>query len=337
MSGPTNDEVKALVVSLLPPGADGLYSLANGDGGTGDYFKAIGQALKAEGTDIIDTLRANVSPATVTDKIPDWEAVLSLSSSPIASSGTQAQRRAQILAQLRAGGPVTRELIQSIVQPFVEYANPASILVIECPRAALTAMHTYAMASHVEGPGGGVYTQTVVVTDQENVSTAGPQLILNLTATEISELQVQVTSPDGDDFCVFNFYGKRDGAVVAEDFVIRNGPVAIYTPVGGSWVVTVTSSGTGYTINSGGIFVEGTGRAGFSNVQGLGSQQFAWVVALDSSMCGVSNPNLAAIRAALAQVTLAHTDGYVVQYMSGGGLCAVVDDPNAIASGCVCC
>jgi len=43
------------------------------------------------------------------------------------------------------------------------------------------------------------------------------------------------------------------------------------------------------------------------------------------------------VRETILRIQPAHTRGFLVKRMSGGGLCAICDDPNAIADACVCC
>lgn len=336
---PTAAQVRQWILSLLPGGADKIYSLQEGDGGTGDYFGAIAAAVKAYGTDLITTLRNEVNPATATGKLDEWEAALALSSTTAAQGGTTATRQAQVVAALRGGGTVTIAALQAAVQPFVLYPDSRDILIIECPRATLTALHTYAITGGAI-PNSGSLVTSATVADQTYVSQAGPMLTLEITHGAIETVSVQLADPDGGTYS-WDLSDYGSGAVTNHVYNLWAHPTDDTVTVGGGWILTVTdTAGGGGTLVTGAntnLFVEGVGRVDFTDLQGLGSQQFVWVVAVNAALATVSPIDVSAIRAALSRMTLGHTQCFVVQYMTGGGLCAVVDDPNAIANGCVAC
>lgn len=341
MGAPTVEQVKRWLVGLLPPGADNLYSLDDGDGGIGDYYGAIAEAVKAHGTDLIDTLRANVNPATVVDKLPDWEAANGTSATRIAQTGTTADRQAQLVSRLREYGASTLDNIRAAVQPYFQYADPAQIQIVECDRDVLTSTHTYTYAAGGI-PALGAYSQAVNVPDNMVVSKGGGHLRFNISFPSIQNLTVSLESPIGNIYAVAPLGALGTGAVAFQEFMFFV-PLTAGDVINGNWTLTITNNSPNIgNVHSAGanlttLFLEGIGRVALSDVQGLAAEQFLFAVVFDPSLSLVSLPDLGAARDAVRRMQPAHTQGFVVQVMSGGGLCSIVDDAAAVVDGCVVC
>ena len=339
---PTVAQVKAWLISLFPPGADNMYSRAEGDGGTGDYLGAIADGVQANGTDLITTLRTEINPSSAVGKLPEWEDTLGLSSTTVAQSGTTADRQAQVVARLRAWGASTLDNIRAAVQPFFQYVDSSLIQIIECDRSALTTLHTYAFSSGVI-PAGGTLDTYAVVTDGVRVSGGGAHVWAVITHAAIQQLRVTLYDAGTATFWTLATPGDLGtGAAVAQTFEFFVKDTEGETSLAGSWLLSVQDTGaTAGTLDAGSqLFIEGIGRDPldpFGPVQGLGYEQFLFAVVFDPSLSNVSTPNLAAARLALRKVTPAHCQGYIVQVMSGGGLCAIVDDAAALVDGCTVC
>lgn len=348
MSAPTVADVKALIVSLLPPGIANLLSLADGDGGTGDYYGAIAESLKSQGTDYVETLRRNVNPNTCDEQLPEWESANGTGATKISQFGTTAERQAQLQSKFRDYGASALDNIRAAVQPFFQYVNPSLIQIIEVPRASLTALHTYGFPTGTI-PANGTYSGTATVLDQESVSLAGATVWVNITHPAIEDLRIDITPPSlAVTYTLADFGDLGSGGAVDQQFQFWCASAAGQS-VGGNWLLSVIDNGgNAGSVNIGGgpptrlteIFVEGVGRETvppFGDVQGLGAQIFEFAVVFDPSLSLTTAPDLMAARAAVQRVQPGHTVGYVVQVMSGGGLCAIVDDASAVVSACVVC
>lgn len=331
MSAPTVADVKALLVGLLPPGIDRLISLADGDGGTGDYLGAIAEALKAYGTDLVDDVRANVNPATVTGKIPDWEGALGLDGSNTAQFGTDAERRAAIVSRLREWGASTLQNVRAAVAPLFQYSDPSQIQIIECQRDELTTEHTYPLT-----PGTiAASTSTdfpVVVPDQGLVSKGGVRIQVNITAPELADIGISLVDPSGTVTQVAAVGTLGSGMTTSQqfDFWIDKSGVDI----GGTWKVRIqndnAATGTVNAVESS-LFLEGIGRpVEFSEPQGLGAAIFTFAVVFDPAKSSIPAPDWQACATALRRVTPAHCVGYIARTMDGGGTCAIWEDSQAI-------
>jgi hypothetical protein len=343
VSPPTIADVKRWLLCLLPPGAtESLYSTADGDGGTGDYFGALAEGVKTYGTDLVETLRTNVDPNTVTDKLSDWEGANGTSATKISQYGSDAERQDQLVSRFRENGSSFLDNVRATVQSYFKYDDPSLIQIIECDRSALSTAHTYGWTADVI-PALGNYDKSVFVTDQTYVSDAGAVVWVNITIAAVEDLTIAIETPGGTPFTLAaGTLGT--GAVTNQQYQFWVAGCA-GEDINGNWRLIVSNAGAGagtVNVNAGAgrrtdMFVEGIGRVVFSDVQGLGNSQFLYAVVFDPSLSATSTPDLAACRAALRRITPGHCQGFVVQVMSGGGLCCVVDDASAIVSGCVVC
>lgn len=345
---PTVAEVRGWLLSLLPPGAERIYSLAEGDGGIGDYFGAMAAAVKARGTDLVATLRREINPATADGKLPDWEAATGLSQSRISQGGTVAQRQAQLVSKLRESGASFLDNIRAAVNPYFDYVDWHDIQIIECDRSALTAIHTYAFPTGTI-PALGTYNGNATVFDQEVTSHGGAHVWVNITHPAIQGLRVDLTPPSlAVTYTLADTGDLGTGNAVDQQFELWCAECEGQS-VAGNWLLSIIdSSNNAGSVNVGGgpptrlseIFVEGVGREPvppFGDVQGLGAQQFEFAVVFDPALSNITAPDLMGARAAVKRIQPAHTVGYVVQVMSGGSLCSIVDDASALVNGCLAC
>lgn len=348
MAAPTLAEVKRFLLSLLPAGADKLYSTAEGDGGTGDYFGGIADGIKEYGTDLVEDVRTETNPNTVTQNLPEWEAVMAFSDTRTAIEGSTEQRQAQVISRWREHGASFLDNIRAAVQPFFQYADPANIQIIEMDRDALETAHTYSWAA-AGIPGLGTYTSTIAIGDNAPTGQMGVTCYIDLTHPTVQDLTISLIAPDGSVY----FLATEVGAGFPTDGRLGSGSTGgskqykFYVPdaagegITGNWTLTISNSdinagnvGAGAAIN--GLFVEGIGRVGFTNVEGLGAAQFQFAVVYDSALSTAAAIDFDAVRFAIRRVTPAHCYGYLVAAM-GGGICAIVDDPFAVVDFCVVC
>lgn len=341
-------EAKRLLVSMLPDGADQHYDL---DGDIGKIVYALGGGAKAM-FDACENLLLELDPATATEKIPDWEAALGLSQTRIANFGTIQQRRNQVLAYLRNyNAGFSLDEIRAAVQPFLLYAVPGQIQILETDRAALTTLHTYA-ASGTPLVLGGSSSGSIAfsVPDDGDVTEAGVHLTVNLTGT-IDQLTFILLGPQGwPQVGMFLPGHLGSGAVVAtsytvyapRDRIFYSGAVGftIAGKVGGTWLLLIATGAAGATIHSASIFVEGIGLDASGNA-GLGAAMYEFAVVVDPALLGGGflggNSDVDAAREVLQRLRPAHLKASLVTKNSvvGGGLMAIPDDPATIPDACV--
>ena len=182
------------LIAAMPEGFGDLMDLNDPDG-PGPLFGALGQILKQVGTDQVDDLRDQLSPLSCSmETLSLWEAALGLAFSRLARAGSDAARRAQVIARLREWGAPTRDLIKRVVYTYLGYSSPMDVVILESDRAALRALHTYSWKGvRALGP-------TLVdfqVLDGGTVGPGGAQVDLSLKVSDLNTITVSLTSPDG--------------------------------------------------------------------------------------------------------------------------------------------
>ena len=136
----TREEARLFLRGCLPQGTESFYDM---EGEPGAFFDALADALKQVALDRVDAVRREINPATCTEILPAWEDAGGLAETSIARFGTVQQRRNQVVAKLRENGSFALDDIRAAVQPFLLYADPSQIEILETDRAALSALHTY--------------------------------------------------------------------------------------------------------------------------------------------------------------------------------------------------
>lgn len=329
-------DVAAEIRGAFPPGSETFLDWDDPDG-PGPLVEALGQVWKAHGTDQAERLRLELNPKTATELVPVWEKSLGLQDTELARSGTIAQRRTQVITRLRETGATTVALIQSIVGPLLDYADPSQLRVLEVDRALLRAAHTY--------PWTGLRTFGVVgtdlafiVRDDAKVSAAGAQVDITIAAPDLAQIGAVLTAPDG----------RQAGAAHVFSGIGRgpaSGTYRLYYPelagaqIRGRWNLRMaTNTGMGI-ITAAGLFVEGFGRDAAGG-DGLGAAKFYWGAAVEDAKLG-PGANLKAAALAIQRINYATRLGTLVRRSRGmgalpaGQLGAIPDDPGSIPSACI--
>jgi hypothetical protein len=327
----TRDEIRGLLLSLLPPGHP--YDLTPHVGDAWLIFDSYAEGIRQQGYDFVDRLRRESLPSTCIEKLPDWEEALSLAETRIAKFGTTAQRQAQVVAHLRKRGAPAGPHVQAAVQPFLGYADPSTIRIITCDRTALTLEHIYSL-------GGLVLTAnttrvaTVRAGDAGAVARMGAQLRLNLTHAHPEDLTIALLGPNGSAGQAAHSWTLPPGALVAAD-VFLNAPDAAGKTIDGVWTLGFVCANTGHngTLNAAEIFVEGVGRD-VHGIDGRGAQMGDWAVLVEISKCSSSAPDLDAVENLLARMAHAHTHAFAAVAAGDGTDWARADE--AAADRCIC-
>lgn len=316
----SNEDALDLLVQLLPEGAAKLYGILNKSGDPYEFYAAIADAFKTYCYDQIDILRGENNPLTAIYRVTDYEAVLGLSASATALTGTLQQRRNAIVSKLRESGAFTLANIRAIIAPLLGYANASDLQVIESDRAAQTAAHTYTATGGAIGANTSL-SVSIVVNDDGGLSSAGLQLQLPITSTNPEQLSVSVTGPTtgtGSGQIVLNFTAGSfpAGAVTANVFQL-NDLTSKGKWITGTWTVRVWTGAAVCTLGTVSLFAEGCGQRDSGGYDGLGASQFKFLVYADAAKMGVSGAaSLEAARGALKRIQPAYALGTVVSNAS---------------------
>jgi uncharacterized protein YmfQ (DUF2313 family) len=306
-----------------------------------EEWYAIAASFKTAVTDRIDALRRERNPAQAVEKLEDFEVTLGLHFTQTAQFGTDAQRQGQLVGRFRESLPLTIAGIQTIMQPYLLYADPTQIQVIEPNRAAQKAAHTYAFPSAVSIPFGTAVTITANVTDDSFVSDMGAQLFINLqVAGSAASGFITLTGPDdfsvGFDMGDYLSLGVPSGMNTVFDLVLYapqfapqlNADKTGYNrrQIKGLWKLTVRNMDV---INTASVFVEGVGRNA-AGQDGLGAAMFEWGVLAEHAKMG-AGADLAGAAAAIQRINHAHLIGDLILDPEGVNVTPMIpDDPNAI-------
>lgn len=325
----SRDEAKALLVSLLPPGSDQLYDLAN-TAVIGGTLYGLAGALKDVLLDRVDQLKLELNPSTMVEKIPDWEAACGLTNTPIAKFGTLDQRRNAVLAVLRTSGSFSYDDIRAIVQPYLLYADPTQIQIVETSRSTLRAANTYSYTTPETIPPASSRLYGVVVSDDPRVSPGSAHLGLTLTGY-VGDVVFTLSGPDGTQV---SFPGGTlpPDTVTAQAFDLCALGFAGKT-IRGVWTLRVQTASAALTMTRWSVFVEATGVNYDTAVppnrisQGRGAPIFEFAVVADPALLG-NGYDLQGAQRSLTRWQPAHTNGVI----SNGPwrICAIPDTYLAI-------
>ncbi len=334
----TQEEVKRLLISLLPEGSEDLYALGNGDV-IGGILNSLGGSLKDTITDRYDALVRNLNPSTMDEATPDWEAATGLSNAPIAIYGTANQRKQAVLAALRTRGAFSLDDIRAILQPYFLYVDSSQIPLIEPDRAALKTAHTYAGSALGPSP---LCRGSVTVLDDPRVSPAGAIANFTITTARLDAVIVTLQAPDGRFGQRPEFYLDTEQTTVTAQTYRVCFPELRGAAIKGAWTLElVSAAGVNITVSAWSVYVEGLGfsYAGTPPVpvsQGLGAAMFDFVAVADPTKLGTGY-DLDGAQRSLTRWKPAHTQGGITQLSAAGTVCAIPDTTNAIPDNAVPC
>jgi len=320
----TEAEVKKLLISCLPPGSGEAGGYAIGETqNIGKMLSALAGVMKTYGTDIIDRLPDEFCPLTCTEKIPDWEAALGLTETPVAKFGTVIQRRNAIISQLRQSGTFSLSDIRACVQPYLLYDNPANIVILETSRADLNAAHTYTNSTGFSGSNT-TTRQEVAILDSGEVSRGGVTLTVDISGILNQVYFLLFVGPRGWPFSR-NDFGKEDYTGILTLHADYS-PADNRAPLGDTAYLTIGIGPDPVTINSWSVTVEGEGPQ-LPAGEGLAGAMFEFVVAAHPGLLGAGYDIEGANRA-LQRIKPAHVRGSVTIASGriGAGYAAIPDN-----------
>lgn len=317
------EEVREMLIACLPAGARDLYDLDNRASDVSKYVDALAASVKLYGTDVVDTLRAELLPSTARELITAWERALGVDRTRIAQAGTQSQRVDQIRARLRESGTATRG---GIYAALVAFCGPTAVTILEHKRSVLTSTNTRAFSSTTVAANS-TGTLSVMVTDNAPAGQMGAQLIANLSGGAAT-ITLTLTAPTGD--------AKSWSALVDSSSYSYFWPEFAGLQCAGVWTLTVDNSANGnpVDVDIASVFVEGIGRAQ-TGAEGYGSTIFEWTALIDESVASTSYDRATACDL-VRRWSHAHATGGLALVQTTGSVGAVSDNTNCIADLCVC-
>lgn len=322
----TAEELQQALIGAFPPGT---HDRIDWEGTPGKHLLAISQTALAKGVVPVDELIANACPLTATSaRLVDWERALGLSASRTGRFGTLEARRRAVIARLREYGPPTIPMIQSVVAPLLDYADPTELVILEASRSELRTAHTYTgVLTSASTSLSCVYSWRVF--DDGRLSASGVQLDVTLTHSDLTKLSVYVVAPSGETATASVFgRGAAAGATVRVCL-----PHMVASSVAGLWTAEFTASAGAGTVDAVEAFVEGAGRDS-SGRPGLSAAKFELgVVYEEDKSSGAAD--IDAARKAIARITYATRIGALILREADGVLPAgeytfLPDDDNAI-------
>lgn len=335
MTTPSRAEVKALLVSLLPPGSEQLYDLSE-SAYIGGMLSGLAGAVKDSATDRIDALRREVNPSTITELLPEWEQATGLAYAPIARFGSIEQRRNAVLAALRMnGGSFSIDDIRSIVQPYLLYQDPSQIVILEVDRDALRTAHILTNSTPVTVAMGVTGSSTVAVTDDPRVSAAGATAYVVVSTTRLDTLSIMLEGPDGSQVSYGPGWLARDATSVSTETYRLFAPTFARKAINGVWTLRFLNAAAATTIHTWILFAEGEGTIFDAAVppnrigEGSGGAIFSFAVVADPTKLGVGY-DLEGARRAISRWKPAHVLGLIINGSPFGGWCAIPDTESAI-------
>lgn len=327
MASLTKQDLRDELASAFPPG---LEAVINTDGGIfGGLIDHDAEVIAETVVTTVDQIALDSCPLTCGEtRLAEWEVNLGLSESRTTLTGTVGQRRNQVISRLRLRGAMTLAKIRAVVAPTLDMAA-ANVEVIEPDAAEQRTLHTYRQGSLGSGSFGVVILQDVDfwVNDDGPVSSAGAQVDVTVTCSDLSKLIGRLYAPDGTYITLpSGFFGR--GAAVAKT-VRLHFPMIRAPRVLGKWSLSVWSeSGTG-SVDDAWLFVEGVGRAS-------SLAKFEYGVIVDSAKVGPAVDVTAAQDAMLSIRYATRLDGVIYQSaLLGPTDHGALPDDNAIPDACI--
>lgn len=329
-------DLKEALIKAWPPGSDSVIDWDHEDG-PGPLAGAIGEVLSAHGEAQIEALQREGVPSTAEARLPSWEAAMAMDQTAIALHGTTEERRAQVISRLREfGSTLAADDVRAVLQPYLRYADPSEIEVVQHPRADMRALHTYSWSGSGTVNAGG-YEFNIRVLDSPKVGPAGAQVDLTFSAAVVlRNLSVTLRSPAAlSESTTITMADPNGVGHAASAATVRLCfPGAAGWEIFGDWIIRAVLSSGSATLTGASLFVEGRGRDS-AGIDGRGAIVHYWSVIVDPDKLG-SGADVAAARAALARINYASLVGRLAyKPASGAARGAICDDTYAICDQCV--
>jgi len=323
-------EFKARLMGGFPPG---VWDVLDASDDFGWLLEGLAALYVRCGDELVTELRRELCPltATVGGLLPAWERALGLTSSDVTVAGSEAQRQKQVWARLRERGPLTYGMVRAVVAPLLDYADPATLRILEVDRDALRTAHTYSVIE--PAPAAAPITRKIKVLDDAVVGPSGAQLDISGTITPLEALGVELRAPDGTAYTRGQFGRQSIGLPGFPSAVRVCFPEFVGVPIFGEWTVILTTMLTGNFTRLD-LFVEGVGRDSRGN-DGRGAEIFEWAVLAEPHLMG-PGASIRAADAAIQRINYATRRGWLAFRSADpgalpiGDIGAIPDNVNAL-------
>lgn len=296
------DEAREYLVSLLPPGIEDLWDLEPG-GDFYELFDGLGQLLRVYGFNLLDTLRREIFPDQVIDKLSDWEIFLGISKFFIARFGAIAQRQQAVVSKIRERGAFNDATIQSVIAPLLGYFSTTSLEVLRASKTDLRLAHTYSSAALWTIPDATTQMQKVEVLDGGIISKAGARLILELGGAGPYTFTAKLQTPGGAKSKTWTVTTTAGAALQ-----VFYAPELADANITGNWKLTITNASGGNLPIIWSVFVEGIARD-----QETGGATWHWGVYADPAHVGEAGfSDFQAVRASIERIKHSHGVGRII-------------------------
>lgn len=330
----TKDEYVRMLMSFLPPG---VVKRLGPD--RKKFHVAIAEFLYEALQAPVNILQRETDPGRANVLLGSWQAALDLATTKTATSGNLARKQEQLVAGLRAAsGSLSIADLRALLGPYLDYADPAQIAIIEPDRAALKTAHTYQTVTSMPIPIPNAYPPGILfwsVSDAGPVSEAGAQVEISVTGN-LSDLTFTLYGPGGvNQQCYFD-RGELGNTVVTNQSFVLYAPISkkrleqqtIAGETKGRWSLVCFSQGAPGVLHGAELFVEAHGRAS-DGQEGLGKSLFEFAVVADAALMG-GNADVESARDALQRNKPAWLGASIVNKPSGGIVVAIPDLPDTI-------
>lgn len=325
------------VKGLFPPGDDTLYAWEDRNDWTARDLSEKARLLLCI-QQAIDALRIELNPATASQKLPDWETTLALGASRIAVLGSQAQRQAQIVARLRESGASTLANIEAALRAVVGPV-PGALTIIEHSRAAIDEANVYSASAKVVAALG-TTSWSWTGADNAVASRAGARVRLWVPASNTVVGTFTLAAGALTAVVPVFFFGGGSGDWLYLYAPTFAGGVIDGTPI---TLTFVESGNVGCTLGgvhggvTSGLIWEGIGVDLATGAQGRGALVFEWSAVINEALVLASTYSRELVMQIVRRWNPAHANGGVALVQADGTLCALCDDPNALADLAVAC
>jgi Proprotein convertase P-domain len=327
------EAAKELLLAHMPPGAAKWMNFERGT--VSSLWTAIAQSAKLYGFDYLDALRRELKGWQLTDRIADWERILSI---PASAARSNDRRRAEIISRRREFGASS---IPNVMGALAPVCGPTAVTILEHSRSVLTALNWYEISNlPLVIPPSADLDFSFIAHDNAPVSQAGARVTVKVTHPSIEDLSLRIAAPDGTQSDSLSF----GSGPATERLFVFCWPGAAGKTIDGGWKVTITDSGAaGGTVDDPagdsvtGLHVEGIGRDPVTGANGLGARAFEWNALIDeTATSSLTYDRRLAWQIAKDRWNQAHCQGSIALKQTNGDTGAVCGDANCIVGMVVC-
>ncbi len=305
-------EIRDLFLQLWPEGQ--LYDWFTPTAWVSLWLDVVAQTQQQFIYTLLETLKTEIIPDQIVQKIVDWFEALGMLGAPVATNGSTAQQRAAVLSRLRESGGFDLFDVRAILAPLLGYVDPTTLVVLDDNWDNVDPTFTYGDAAINSQPfsAGTPYTREFWVYDGGKVNDGDLRVRLLITTTALVSVRVTVTSPTNKQR---TWGGLGSGSVSQKEIWLRGGgdgnKISSQTTsqfagdsCSGKWTVSVSTLGASGTCDQLQLQVNGD----------LAYVLSEWGIFADPALVGGNGnpPDYAAAYATIVRLQHAEAYGHLV-------------------------